>query len=578
MGNLIPDLLAEYLKNLNFPFQGLGNDSGVRQFQPIVNVTVNKNRFDLGDSITFNWSVQPPLLGQQDLIKVFFKGLDSEDFTEVLLSGSVTFITDRDIYRLVIKAENRDKQASRTNGKLLLKKVNREDDNEPPIDDGIYLDETTARIIGLKVNTGYDLTLRIESQHYSGNYIDDVVYQFNINPFYESNLDSIYFQTIEQDLISYPFRDANFSGRDILWSFPEGWLFSEGGTYLPPLLQLVIKTDNPLQPIIDLVQTGIDFRPIPRPLPGNSEYLYDAIREIKITVIRLDEVVDLSPVISRLNNLDLKVTGLDTKVTDTVSRLNDLKDTIGEKVREIGENGQEVRRNFQETLENLKRNKKTQELINLLTLLVTLHNAAQLSSNVVSTLMAVVDLGLSVVGLTPKDDDGQPLSISTVIGEGTQDLLESLIGTETLESINQAWQQSNRAYQAAANVLSNLQSALLDISEGLEMTAQYNAELSNALKASGLVDNDLLNWQLPNPDFSTKFFTRLNQAEDVLSGMQMVLTGVKTAQDTIKDLENAKTEFDKAIDEAQKLLNKKAENLARLDTPKDIPESEDTDL
>lgn len=553
VGNLLTVLLAEYLKNLSFPFQGLGDDSGQRQFQPIVNVTVSKNRYDLGDSITFTWDVQTNIYTTNDLIKVFFKGLDSEDYAEVSLSDSVTFITDRDIYRLVIKAENRDKNASRTNGKLLLKRSNNPDPDPDPVDEGIFLDETTGKIIGLKANKTYDLTLQLNSSHYSGNYIDDVVYQVKTDSFTNDDLNNIYIQSLKQNLNNNNWDIPSFIGKVLNWSFPENYLFSEGSTYAGECFRLICKnTNNTIKYL--LVNIGIDFRPIPRPLENNPDYLYDEIGEIEITVIRLDEMVDLTPVLNRITEVETQVSTVNSKVTNALTKIDDLKDTIGDKVRDIGNNGQEIRRNFQQSLESLKRNKKTQEIINLLTLLVALHNAAMLSSDVIVTLLSVIDIGLGLTGLTPKDDDGNDLTVSTVIGNSISSLLNQLIGEEIVSSVNEIWLKASKTYQSASNVINAIQSHAYTIQSGLETIAANNSKANNAFIIDGVLREESLEYQPEKYDFANKLFTRIEKTNNMVNKLSYVAQEVKSIQNTVNEFKELKKDLDDTIKETEKQL------------------------
>ncbi len=207
-------------------------------------------------------------------------------------------------------------------------------------------------------------------------------------------------------------------------------------------------------------------------------------------------------------------------------------------------------------VEGVKRSRLTQEFVNLLTLLVAIHNAVMLSNNAITTLMSIIDIGLSITGLTPKDADGNPIGISQVIGNSAKKLLEQLIEPQLLKDITTIWNSANRLYQASANLVNSIQSHVYSLQQGLEYIAEKQASVNNKLIEHGLLPEESYPWQPLDVDFSHPLYTRLEKVNDLLSSIEVVAREIQSVKQTVEEFKVVQREFAEAQKAVQKIIDK----------------------
>ncbi len=308
----------------------------------------------------------------------------------------------------------------------------------------------------------------------------------------------------------------------------------------------------------------------------DNGYHYTSLESIILSNVEVSPVVDLNPILNKLDQLDTKVGNLNSKVVQVDTKVADLSEVIGPKPRMGAANGSSnggTRKSISEFLESVKQNKKTQELINLLTLLVALHNAAMLSSDVVVTLLSVIDIGLELSGLTPKDDDGSPLLVSEVIGQNVKSLLNQLLGKELVSAVNEVWLKANKTYQSASNVINAVQSHAYTIQSGLETIASNNSKANNAFVRDGVLREESLDYQPEKYDFSNKLFTRIEKTSDLVNKLSYAAQEVKSIKQTVEEFKTLKKDLDDTIKEAEKQLKKIITNNKGVNKPTKIPNS-----
>lgn len=563
---IVPEVLREVLRNTPYPNQGDFGENSI--FAPVLTVSFSQTRFDLGETITFSYTAQAPLLSPNDLIKTFLRGLDSVEFAEVPNSGIITFTADRPVYRIVLRAENRDNTASKTVGRILTQ--NRPDPDpdpdpnpDPPTDNGIYLEPTTGQVFGLENNQTYELEVRIDSEQSSGNYTVTSVRTFTTNGLTNADLSSIFFQALG-GLGGSIFATPGFVGTVISFQFQPGDWFSEGGTDSPSLVRFGVLSASAIVGFVTFAQFAFDFVPIEAPTPGNPGYRYSEKTKEIYNVIRLDQVVDLNPVLNRLDSLLGKV--------DVVSNVtNQTKTTATEIAKVLGPGieveGQSSRISFSEGFGKFTKSAAgrlrtigntigrvlafipTAEIANFLNLMVILHNAWMLSTNVLYTLGSVVENGLGLFGLTPKDEEGNPIGIGQFISDNIRELFENLLGEDKVGEITRNWAKFMRVYQAASNIVYSVQSIGFSILNALEVVGSWNAKIGNALKKYGVVFEKAYEWMNPTPNFENRFFVALDKGEEFLDSLDSVISEVRSIGDTAKDFDDQFEALNKAMEE-----------------------------
>jgi hypothetical protein len=250
---------------------------------------------------------------------------------------------------------------------------------------------------------------------------------------------------------------------------------------------------------------------------------------------------DLQTILDLLNGLgigDIKKTveRIDTKIgpqiTDAVGNKRGLTDMAVDTFKKVNKVGDYLR---------------FDRITNVLNLAVTLHNAAMLSNNLAQTLMSAIGNGLDAIGID--DDAGNALNIQEIVGKTTENIVKGAIGAENYAALTTNWKKANRIYQASANLLNNLQSLRYSITGALETIGGMNAKVGNALKKYGVLGDNAYPWFNPSPNYDNKFMRGLEAAETTVSSIDSVASEILSAQDSVNQIGEQKTELEKAIKE-----------------------------
>lgn len=189
-------------------------------------------------------------------------------------------------------------------------------------------------------------------------------------------------------------------------------------------------------------------------------------------------------------------------------------------------------------------------VLNVLTFATTVHNATMLSRDLGATLMSTISNMLAAVGI--KDDQGNPLDISSIVGNTVESLIKGIIGANNYTALSAAWTRASRIYQASANLLNNIQSLRWSVTSALETIGGWNAKIGNALKRFGVVGDSAYPFMNPNPNFDNKYMRGLETVENAVSQVDQVASEVLSAQESV-------TEIIKQKDELSNLLTKGTE-------------------
>ncbi|MEH2184996.1 MAG: hypothetical protein V7K64_02280, partial [Nostoc sp.] len=180
-----------------------------------------------------------------------------------------------------------------------------------------------------------------------------------------------------------------------------------------------------------------------------------------------------------------------------------------------------------------------------LTFATTLHNALMLTNNLGQTLGSIINTVLGLI--LPKGIDGTPLDINSILGKATTSLIQEAIGEDNYTKLSQEWALANRIYQASANVFNAITNATSTLINGLEVIGSHVAKIGNALKYWGVLGQKAYEWFHPNPNFSNKYFTFLNNAEAGANTIQAVVQVPVSIVDAKNQIDSANAEFQSAI-------------------------------
>jgi hypothetical protein len=201
-----------------------------------------------------------------------------------------------------------------------------------------------------------------------------------------------------------------------------------------------------------------------------------------------------------------------------------------------------------ESLEKLSKRLKLPELINALTLIAVLHNAAMLSQSLVGSLGSIITEGLSIIGL--KDEEGNSYDANEILGKQVNSFIVSILGEAVWKNLQTRWNAANRVYQAGANIISSVRS----IGNSTQVIARYTAEntgrIGNALKKSGVISENSYNWM---PERVTPQFAWIRGLENLNEGVSALgstVSEVSSIQQELLNIQEQQKEFDKSKDEA----------------------------
>lgn len=216
-----------------------------------------------------------------------------------------------------------------------------------------------------------------------------------------------------------------------------------------------------------------------------------------------------------------------------------------------------VLKNFFDAFKSVAKWLHIDRALNVLTFAATVHNATQLSSDIVQTLASALSNALSLIGI--KDDKGNALNISELVNGTIQNTIKGIVGEANYVSMSETWAKANRIYQSTTNLLNAFQGLSSAILTGLEMTAGKVGKIGNALRDAGEVLENAYGWMNPQPKFNrvTQFLENLQNGA---STIQQVTQAPLDIIQATTELTNATTELTNAVKDDTKATNKGKES------------------
>jgi hypothetical protein len=185
------------------------------------------------------------------------------------------------------------------------------------------------------------------------------------------------------------------------------------------------------------------------------------------------------------------------------------------------------------------------KVVNFLSLLVSLHNAAMLSRNLVDSLSTLIESGLEISGL--KNEKDEDLNINETIGNTVETFLKGFLGEEVYTGVSTTWKKASAIWTSAVNVYELMLSSMSGIAEGLETVSRYTGKVGNALKKSGVVLENSYQWMDENIRIKTGRFAAVQKVIDGLQSAEEVTSNLtevtSTIQETTETVNQMKTEM-----------------------------------
>lgn len=198
---------------------------------------------------------------------------------------------------------------------------------------------------------------------------------------------------------------------------------------------------------------------------------------------------------------------------------------------------------------------KVTQILNALSIIVVLHNAAMLSKNLASTLGDAATAGFRAIGL--KGDNGAALDVNEELGKQANAFMEGLIGKEVWDGTKLSWKKANTIISTATNILWTVRSIADSAREVGEWTAENVGKIGNSLRRNRVVSEsdygampERITEQGKWARQVRKFNERTEGLDDAASSLSSVLGEVASITDEAGELLEQKTAFDKAVKEA----------------------------
>ena len=193
-------------------------------------------------------------------------------------------------------------------------------------------------------------------------------------------------------------------------------------------------------------------------------------------------------------------------------------------------------------------NTKLQKLINYLTLVSVLHNAAMLSRDVGETIGELASNMLATVGI--KDETGNQLDINELVGTSVRNFIQTIVGEAVYTDVSTAWKKASRIVSSAAMIAYTVRGLHDTSKDVMEWTAENTGKIGNALKRWGVVGERAYPWmseRVKAQDAYRRKFERftegLESLEDTASSFSQVTGDVREIQEEYIELKEQKDAF-----------------------------------
>lgn len=202
---------------------------------------------------------------------------------------------------------------------------------------------------------------------------------------------------------------------------------------------------------------------------------------------------------------------------------------------------------IKEFLERVWSNQAVDKVMQYITMVTTIHNAAMLSRSLADTLGSVFDQGLQIFGLQLKDKDGNQIGVTQLLGTSFANFVKGIIGEANYTALTNTWVQANRIYQTGINLISNVQNILDSTTAVAELTNNRVATLMNALRSAGAVRENAYTAQSENVTKFNAFMNKLENLEQGTSNLASITGNIVSVQQSVNELKSNRQEFENAL-------------------------------
>ncbi|MFP5272597.1 hypothetical protein [Coleofasciculus sp.] len=185
-------------------------------------------------------------------------------------------------------------------------------------------------------------------------------------------------------------------------------------------------------------------------------------------------------------------------------------------------------------------------VISWINLLVTLHNAGQLSASLVQSLGDHLSFGLNEFVF--KDSEDQQIDVNQVIGTTVQGWIIRLVGVDRYNRFRQEMALWNNIYRSTANVIDTVRSIGDSTLAVSSLAAENSGKIGNALLRDRVIAEGSFNWMSENVTPSSAVLDRLNNLDDAANALSIVLSETANVINAKKELDEQTKKFESDLE------------------------------
>lgn len=183
-------------------------------------------------------------------------------------------------------------------------------------------------------------------------------------------------------------------------------------------------------------------------------------------------------------------------------------------------------------------------ILNIMSTIGTLHNAAMLSRNLAQTLGDATSTMITAIGrMTGIMSAEEAIDVNQIIGESFNDFMKSALGEDVWNGTKEDWNKANRILTSASQIVWSIRNIGDSARAIAEWTAENTGKIGNALKKFGVVGENAYPHMAENVTARTPFQKRIDDFRE----------GVDDLEDAASSLQSVAGESISIMDEAQQL-------------------------
>jgi len=186
-------------------------------------------------------------------------------------------------------------------------------------------------------------------------------------------------------------------------------------------------------------------------------------------------------------------------------------------------------------------------VISWINLLVTLHNAGQLSASLAATLGDTLSLKLNTFVF--KDSESQQIDVNKVIGETVSGWIIKIVGLQRYTAFKQELALWNNIYRSTANIVNTVRSIGDSTNAIASVAAENSGKIGNALLKDRIIAEDSFTWMSENVTPSSAVVDRLNNLDDAANALTMVLSETVNVVEAKKELDEQTKKFEEDLEQ-----------------------------